>query len=366
MPKKQYSPALVVDPTSQNHLVRLHPNQDFNLRLSSYVKEPKVYLTSEFLRLVSDVKNDESITYRFEQVADFTEWSQISSAYLGEVSVLSEDRISSVCALLESEASHHPNVVTVVNPTGTQVKVEPYQVLEVVVYEPNGTQRDRWDLNITPGSGPLNLVYEQLGHEIVYPGISYESYLPPEDVDEVCLVMPRAFGTDKPLVEHHYWFRCKYESISAVMKETNGVFDAGKISFMPGTEKSSTYHNSISIQLNLRERNRKDAYKVLFFPKRFQVISSSSAFSSSKGGTIYPTVKTKKSTKPKTTTALTTTSSSSYKTHQKQHVRYGYTKSIYVPNVSLVPKSTKKLDSGCKIAWCVKTGKKKKKGKNRK
>ena len=139
--QRKYSDVRVKDPNSDNHVVPLHPGQDFNIVLSSTMGEVAVDVESDFFDLTETVETaargqEKETVLKFSQFKDLSKWSQISKVYLGAVRLLSEmrDDFVNLSVFLESSNPLKENVITIINPEQNKLKVEAHQILEVVVY----------------------------------------------------------------------------------------------------------------------------------------------------------------------------------------------------------------------------------------
>lgn len=372
MSTKTYSPAQVTDPASENHLIRLYPNQDLRVVLSQDSEDVQVFLTSEYLRLSREETDKKgNHVYHFVQQYDLTEWANISSAYLGEVAVLRKDRIASVCIMLEGQDAHNKNMVTVINPIGSEIKIEPHQVLEVVVFDCEGQAEDTWDYEIHIGDDDQKIQYEYIGKEVVYPTVQYRTYVNEDDLGDMTLVMPRA-TKDMPMREYHFYFRCSYDTLQKLKAGTNGAYDGGKLCFTPRSKIAeqqsgpTQFKFVLNLSMNVRDRNRNKMFDTLFFPKQFHIVSTPQCLrNAASESAIYP----KRESGGSTSRVVTSTTyqkpsrpTTTYSGGKSTTTNYGsnWRTSISVPNIVLKPKRTQNIDSGCRIAYCVKTNKKKK------
>ena len=383
MAKKTYSPCQVVDPTTENHIAKVYPNQEIHIVISDCKDDCQVFLTSEYLRLDSaeDNSNKQKKIYRFVQTYDLEEWANISSAYLGEITILKKDPetkrefISSVNVMLHGQECHNTNVVTVVNPIGSTIKVEPHQVIELVVFDClDDDPYLSWEHEIHSGDDCGAIEYELIGREVVYPCVDYRTYLHEDDEKDVVIVMPR-MTKEVPSREYHYYFRCTYESLNWIKdSKTTGELDAGRLTFYPNKERNEgdtpAFKYVANLKLNVRQRNRDKIFSTLFFPKNFHIVSTPECI---KNAATYKTVHSSK----KNTTSTKIVGSNSYSYSGSSYKNKGtsvttpnrsgsttsssytgYRKSLFLPDVKVAQKTFTAIDSGCTIAWCKKRKKK--------
>lgn len=363
MKKTTYSPAQVVNPSSENHMVKLYPNQNLRLVLPEE-EDSHIYLTSEYLRLTEEStdKKKGNIIYNFVQEYDLTEWAKVSWAYLGEIAILTKDRIASCCIMLNGQECHNENVITIVNPVGTQIKTDPHKILEIVVFDVDSDDIGSWDYEIHAGKEGVE--FEYIGQEVVYPAVHYKVYIREDDISDMTLVMPRSIK-EIPRREHHFFFRCSYDSLRTLKEGGNGTYDGGRICFFPETERDSNpkplFKHVVNLSLNVRNRNKEKMFDSLFFSKSYQIVSTPQCLKNSTASrVIYPK---RSSSAGGILTPNNYKNTSTKQTRRSTQYSYGSTTwktTLYVPTITLKPKSTKSIDAGCKVAYCIKIKKKKK------
>src|SRR5690606_13089069 len=146
---KRYSPVLVKNPTSELHLVRLKPRQDFVLRVDDWFGIVDMTWTSEYFTLADEqdlgfgAKN-----YTFKQKFDLSHWSKVSNVYLGEVILIGEQVCCSLCVILDSNNHQKSFLTTVINPIAAEIKLEPSHILEVVLFDSKLGEDASWDVEI--------------------------------------------------------------------------------------------------------------------------------------------------------------------------------------------------------------------------
>lgn len=355
--KKKFSPVRVKDPCAENHMVRLCPNQEFSLVVSSYNKDVQVAVTSDYFRMTHEESGkDGSRIFYFAQIYDLSDWAKISQVYLGEVSLFTKDTFSSLCVVLDTRDAFQPDVVTVINPIGNELKIESHQVLEVVLYDEDISNLDAWKCEIVKGEDSIEL--EQFAHEVCYPHVRYHSYIRSHEKKDVAIILPRCQET-KVTKEHHFFFRFNWESLSRFPSMCMGTHSAGKIIFeAEGDTRHQAFHHIINLTLNLRAKHRKRCFKVLFFPKRFQTVSSPSMITMAKDNP-RPTYSTytpapKPHTRPKQRTFY-------YDEDDYDGYYYYGGRSLWIPAVKLKKKEGSTFGTGCRVAYCMKTVVKKEK-----
>lgn len=137
----KYSPCKVQNPRD-GHMIILLPNQQLIIDLDEASKWQKdvpaltlfdVTTSSPFLmRAAEKHKEDGSTEIVYEQVYDLTSWCEHGMVYLGEVHVAIQDAVAILCVYCRHSAKN--DVVTVINPKNSHVKIEPSQILEIVIH----------------------------------------------------------------------------------------------------------------------------------------------------------------------------------------------------------------------------------------
>jgi len=234
----KYSPVRVANPLTENHLVYVHPTQKLQLRISEFMEIQDIDLISDFL-VKSDEwhNNDGTCVYEFEQKADFTEWCDLGDTFLGEILLVGKNSCSSLNVVLNSAKMNR--CLTIINPCYCEVKVCPYQTLEIILFQ---------DLKCK-----------------VYPGSGFDYMLTGE---EVLRIAPHSFSTKiiKPVdgfivrprhikgvrQEYHYFFELDVNSLADVMSWKKGTYSGGRIVFSKNGKEP--YSHVVSIHLNVRRK----------------------------------------------------------------------------------------------------------------
>ena len=253
----KYSPVRVVNPLSDNHLVHLHPNQGFMVMISAWVGLVDVDYNSDFFDLSEEEKlRDGTRIFHFSQKYDLTQWYKAGSVYLGEVVLVGAQTCSSLCVSLESKKT---DLFTVINPFGTELKIHPHQILEVVLYDKifNG----KWTCALQPGEN--GVMYRQVGYESICTSIEIHTLVEKLKTADNFIVFPRAL--DYEGMEHHYWFEYDVPSIKQITKWRTGTYHGGRLIFSPGISTTDPpERNILHVNLSVRGKNRSK----LVLPKR--------------------------------------------------------------------------------------------------
>ena len=257
-------PIRIRNPGTQNTVVRLHPNQSLILEFT----DPESILDVDFDSVFFELEKEDTIPffnaithkqspikqYHFSQKFDLTDWSEISSMYMGEIFIMRQEKVTSLCILLDS--SSISNILTVVNPSSCCLKLRPQQLLEVVVFDPNKGEPTQWDVNVSVGV--YQLQYQQIKHAIVNP----KNFNPRDFIYDPLIPYPRVSDAE---MEHHFWFKSCYMQQGFNPAWPPGLYDGGKIVFS-GKSKSGKILNN-TVKMNLRVKKKGYHSPVIFKPK---------------------------------------------------------------------------------------------------
>ena len=256
---KKYSPVKVRNPVSSQHIVKLHPTQGFELVFAPWYDISDFDLRSEFLRIDDHIENnDGSQVIKFSQMFDLGHWANISNFVLGEV-LLASNYNANLCAVLCTDNPNKQDLITVCNPTGLDLKFEPNQIIEVVIFDEKVGIQALWDCHIE--CGDLGFQVEQIGREI------YRPYtLTPNNVDDVYHVCPRVMNT-VCCTQQHFWFRCDSSTISNITNGGYGSFSGGRLIFSAHDfEKRRHIHRELNLHISYK--SPKQIHQALLCPKK--------------------------------------------------------------------------------------------------
>lgn len=340
MPAK-YHPVNIKDPTSPFHLVRLRPYQDLKVCLKSSAGTD-VLAMSEYFYQSSDCRNIKGTGSRelvFTQKRDVAidEWARLTPFYLGEVIVDNGSSYSSLHVITEDPNTHKNDIVAVVNPKGNGLKVEPHQIIEVILYRiRDNYNENEWEYQFEPAKDGIGLNYECIRDDVLYPSVNYNTSA---ELDEsVCVVYPRAPNTVHN--EFHFWFRLDYESLASIKDIAGGTYSVGTLKFQQKL-KSQVLH--LNLYVHIREKMRALALKSLFSVSKYVVVSS---FRNILG---IPELKKDKPKEDFKTKIQDHNYDCGFKHHNWQHRE----KYLSVQPVSLKSKNTKEIDEGCRVIYCI-------------
>lgn len=263
MPDKKYSVVKVIDPASANHLVRLNPKQSIYLQLSKSLGIAELQIDGHHLKVSSlwtvINKGEKSTVYEISQTSDLNDWSKVSTAHLGNVTLLplkgNPTRMLSV--VLDS---NNRAILTVVNPSRkTNIKLDMNQIVEVVLSNV-GTDGKDWDFISTEGDSVLR-------YDLVFKSVVYSTDDTSQHKDELMrkYAIFRSLNKDTP--ETHFWFHLDKMSRMFTDELSDGVHHGGTITF-----NSGELSRSIDIQLRIKNKGKKekeDHTPVIVSPKSY-------------------------------------------------------------------------------------------------
>jgi len=238
MNKKRYDPVRIIDP-GEGHLVPLLPTQGFIIVLHG---NAEIECNSHFFHNHQTDRSEHSTTFHFNQKFDLTDLANGSRVYLGDISILTENKFGSLCVFLES--STVPSFyITVINPNMNIIKIDPSILIKIVIFD-NRFSGD-WDLTII--SGDSGITYQQ--HD-------YRKYN--ADVWRWTTLL-----NDQSGYEHHYSFKCN----TAGLHLDRGTHAAGKIIF--DTEEFDGIFKVLNLNVKVKDQNKQKSAisNSLMFPK---------------------------------------------------------------------------------------------------
>lgn len=247
---KNFSPILVRNPSSLQHVVNVHPKQPVLLRLDRSMYPDAEIVPSDGFITKSEVVNKEGITFcQIEQTIDASEWAQFSSCYLGNVWVGSKKESANLLLVLQGENQRKRNHLTVVNPQFADVRVRPHTIMEIVLFDEDHKDYDEWNWE---WSSALDVDVESLGQDYMslYMWTKIHDSKSVEGPDHPYARFPR-MGTDvNPWTrQHHFWFRFN-ESLIPLLAEKNGTKHVGDFRFF-GWPDRFMKHSTRPVEMNL-------------------------------------------------------------------------------------------------------------------
>lgn len=229
---RTYSAVRVQNPTSLQQLVKIHPGQDILLYLDDEVYGGQtVEVSSEHLKLTPEPpeRTHEKFfhCYRISHSLEVREWAAYSSTLIGEIWIDGKKSMGKVGVLLETTCPNKSHIRTVVNPDCMDLRIYPYNVIELIVYDLKFGYHDEWNCEWRPLIEDLGLQQIGYDHLCLHSWDVYYNGLEPNDY--LYSRYPRADVLGGLMTrQHHFWFRFD-PKIFEVTAKNNGLVCAGNI-----------------------------------------------------------------------------------------------------------------------------------------
>ncbi len=270
---KKMNTVRVKNPKHDGYVVYLHPRQGFSLELDlpSDITEDddwQVQVYGEHFAQPSSGFIDGKKIYEFIQLFDLSSWAKISSVQIAEISIFwkgakrpgFENR--KIFVVLQGDGPEQRDIITLVNPACTQVRISPHQVLEVVVFDNETTPHKYVDyIDFCVDTNKPYLEIEKIGiKKVVYfleNGVyrnlrSYPDYIVNRDVFSVP-VNPKITNqlsinpirkTPSGLYQAtHFFYRMARHCIHDVRKLNNGTYKASDVIICDNQNESNAEYS---------------------------------------------------------------------------------------------------------------------------
>jgi len=212
---KKYSAAHVKNPTSLQHIVWLQPGQTLILHLErEQYPEVKVESNSPYLKILPCEGNQKEQQFIFVQEESVVSWGQYSSSFLGDVWVDSGTHTAKLVVMMNCTSPTKQRFCTVVNPDCTDIRIRPYHIIEVVLFDHRFKDQDEWIWEWVPKS---DMQIEMLGYEYLNMHMWRRHYEEPlgENPEFAYARLLRGDAENNPWMrQHHFWFRFKENILS--------------------------------------------------------------------------------------------------------------------------------------------------------
>ena len=256
----KYAKLNIQDPTSLQHLARVHPGQDICLSLDlERYEQLKVELASDHLSFEGACEKEGRKLYSFSLKEDVKDWDRYSSCMLGEIWVDAKDLISKVIVVLNATQEGKSDQITVINPDCYDVRVSPHQVIELVVFDLRFGMQDEWDCRWVPNS---RIGIEEIGydHLNLYSWYQFYDYMD-DDPEYRYARCPRINCDSNPYCrQHHFWYRFDSNILEG---EGSGVEHVGNLvvsgcadKFLKGRTQESSYVASVFVDWRKAKKGR--------------------------------------------------------------------------------------------------------------
>lgn len=286
----RYSPCKVNNPRD-GHMVILLPNQRLIINLDEASKWQKdapvralfdVTTSSPFLIKHAEAHSEDGNTeIIYEQLYDTTSWCEHGAIYLGEVKITVNNTVTILC--LYGRSSSTNKIVTVVNPKDYNVKIEPDQILEIVVHGRsedviqqnsdfvksdliiNGKKSQLWDNGsqlleklreetvICPNNSPhresvFNIINRDIGSLPINPTLMGATKIEGEKRIKVNAIEPTA-----TVVQRHYWLRLNPVECESIAVDKTHCFitnpELAGVSVTVGSERGTFFVYKVNLSL---------------------------------------------------------------------------------------------------------------------
>jgi hypothetical protein len=180
---------------------------------------------------------------------------------LGEIWIDGKKAIGKVGVLLETTNLEKSNIKTVVNPDCMDLRMYPYNIFEVIVYDNRFGYHDEWSFEwkSIKDVGVQQLGYDHLclhSWEHYYNGLEPANYLYAR--------LPRGDAQNGMLTrQHHFWFRLDNKAFALVAKETSIVHVGNLVVSGISNRYQLQYADKMNYHLSVYVDCRKKCYKQL-------------------------------------------------------------------------------------------------------
>ncbi len=205
---KKYYPVRVKNPTSAQHLVRLKPGQDICLVFDNDQKV-ELEVAGNCLELEEhELVKPKRLQCTVRQTKNIDGWEEYSSVFLGEIWVDCDKTIAKISVVLDCGNNEKSDHITIINPDCFDVRVQPHQVIELIVYDLGFSSLDEWNCSWNP----LKDVHlEQIGYDHLSLQAWHQYYQHGDDDPGYRYArFPRTEIESSPTQwtrQHHFWFR---------------------------------------------------------------------------------------------------------------------------------------------------------------
>jgi hypothetical protein len=262
MPKK-FSPIRINNPTSLQQIVKIGPGQEICMYLDNEIFGEHAVDVSTDTLLIDSKNYDNGRLYTISHPTWVHEWADFSSVMLGEIWIDGKKSIGKVGVLLESTNTEKLKVRTAINPDCMDMRMYPYNVLEVIVFDNRFGYHDEWSYEWKPTKdrhvGIESIGYDHLclqSWEAYYNGLEPANYLYAR--------YPRGEPENGLLTrQHHFWFRLNCNAFAMVAQETSIVHIGNIIINGISNKYQLQYAEKTSYHLSLYIDCRKKCYREL-------------------------------------------------------------------------------------------------------
>lgn len=244
----------IKDPKNDGYIVYVHPRQSFSLELSmpddpAEYDDWQVEIYSDYFFIDNFGFYNGCKIYNFTQFYDLSEWAKISNVQIAEVLIRWKGakkpgfESRNLFVVLQGHKGEQRDIVTVINPIATTVKIQPHQLLEVVVFDHDGVKRTYNDnIHLSPKANQ-NLYIEKIGTKRVKHVLDYGKYQ--DSTNDEYLINRHTFNLpinpkiikdtpkrklpEKFYYATHFFYQMSKKCIPEVQKLANGSYENSEI-----------------------------------------------------------------------------------------------------------------------------------------
>jgi hypothetical protein len=267
---KKYATVKIKDPGTEGHTVRLMPLQSFDLVCTKHDPEDdfNIKVLSDFLTVTDILSDSTKVVFKIAQKCDLNEWSKISTFFLGNVllskKLRSGDSKIHLCVYCQPTNQMKANVLTVINPEGSLLKVEPNQLLHIVMFD--RSEKTRWSLEKLEGFTCVRCETVVNDFTKVY---DPDSLFCPEPRS---LLLPmneqlknhpiqyfanEVMGSGGLVTEYHFWLCLSPSEIGKIHSLANGSYAMSAIK-IKGEQRDKVIFQNLNLTLSLRGARKID------------------------------------------------------------------------------------------------------------
>lgn len=276
-----YAPININNPFSLCYVVKTWPGQRIELSLEKkYYPNAKITVNN-LIRVYKFEEDDSFVRWTIIQNADFEDWSKYSACFLGDIWIDSDDVVARLVIILQSSTPSKTDYLTIINPSNDCVKINPYQIMEIIVYDDRFGYQDEWNWSWSSGSDGIELEELAVDHLTVF---GFQNKLLNVDNPEYQYARcPRIIVSgDDFCRQHHFWFRLGNSVLNSLPQEKElqylGLLTIRGYADQYHKHATQTVDHSVAIYADLKNKFRQQVIRTLgvqqqeldsLFPKKW-------------------------------------------------------------------------------------------------
>lgn len=234
--RKFYSPVHIKNPTSLQHLVLLQPGQTLIVHLDSEnYPNAKMQISTSYLKLLPCEGNKQERQFIVIQDERIALWGSYSSCFLGDIWIDSDKIKAKLVVMLVCVNPVRSNVITAINPDCIDIRVKPFNIFEIILYNPQFKYTGEWTWDWS-GKLELGINIEQIGY----------NFLNSHEEESYSQMYARLWRIEKIedsyCRQHHFWFRFD-ESIFPHLNADIGLKYVGDLRFFGWPDRHHAQHD---------------------------------------------------------------------------------------------------------------------------